>query len=165
MPPVRRQTQVGLGEDDDEDVFDLMALSQTREVWERLVGSLIGDDVPAVRALGAVCTSFRSSLLHMPWSTYRGEDGVPVFVPLMVHANPEVFADFCAETLRRLQELLRSDGSLEKKRDGYALECRGLERQASLSLPESRVAVHQTFHFFNAAQLDRKVCTVIAKVF
>ena len=57
MPPVRRQTQVGLGEDDDEDAFDLMALSQTREVWERIVGSLIGDDVRAVRALGLACSS------------------------------------------------------------------------------------------------------------
>ena len=165
-----RNTQVGLGESSSDDEaaeeivefesvdtdlpLDLCELARRKSVWERVVGLL---DAPAVRALGQTCGAMYGALLRLPWSRYVGEDGEAVFVPIMRHADQNAYADHCHGLLRRLVGLYNKKGELKKKRGGYTIESRGLQRQASVAAEDSMLTVHQTLHFYNQAQLTRKM--------
>jgi hypothetical protein len=160
----RRRTAVGddqpaaVGDDrgDTTGGFDLCELSRHKGAWERVIAHL---EAPVARALGATCKTMYETILYLPWSRYVDEeDRQAVYAPILRHDDQNALADHCHWLLLQLHKLFdKKSGRLRKKKSGYKVECRGLRRQQSLAADDRMVAVHQTIHFYNQAQINRKV--------
>jgi hypothetical protein len=154
----RRSTSVGTDEAAS-GTLDLCELSRKKEVWERIVSHL---DAPVARSLGATCRTMYEGLLCLPWSRFVDDEGQAVYAPVLRHDDQNAYADHCHALLLRLHGLYDKRGRLPKKRLGYTIECRGLQRQQSVAAEGRMVPVHQTMYFFNQAQIARKVrCAVL----
>ena len=134
--------------------FDLCELSRHKGAWERVVAHL---EAPAVRLLGQTCRTMYESILYLPWSRFVGDDGQAVYAPILRHEDQNAYADHCHGLLLKLQKLFDKRGRLRKKKQGYTIDCRDMRRQQSVHADDLIVAVHQTMHCFNLAQVNRKV--------
>eukprot|EP01043_Picozoa_sp_COSAG02_P061428 COSAG02_NODE_8258_length_2639_cov_1.270866_2_plen_209_part_00 len=167
MPGAMRRRRKAINDDQsvvrddrgDSGGFDLCKLSRHEGVWERVVAHLAA---PVARALGATCKTMYDSILYLPWSRYVDDQGrQAVYAPILCHADQNAYADHCHWLLLQLHKLFDTRGRLRKKNLGYTVECRDMRRQQSVVADDRMVAVHQTMHFYNEAQIYRKVRNLI----
>lgn len=151
----RQPATAAAGSDcDDPGALDLCELSRHKGVWERVVGQL---EPSVTRVLGETCKMMYESILSLPWSSFVDDSGQAVYAPILHYDDQNAYADHCHWLLLQLHDLFDKSGRLCKRRQGYKIVCHEMQRQQSVVAHNVLDAVHQTMHFYNLAQINRKV--------